>query len=117
MNAQRFFETAFPQMVIKHFDTFLQSQGTISFAVEGQGDWTVEFGNSESPIADGFQGDADLRLWWSGEGFSSFLDGKLDVIEAVQAGDVSAAGNVELLETLGYMLRPQTTLLDIMMHQ
>ncbi len=117
MDAQRFFEKAFPQMVVEHFEAFLQRQGTISFAIEGKGHWTIRLGDPATPVMPGFQRNADLRLWWTEDAFLQFLEGRLDIQKAIRTEELTAVGNAELFESLGYILRPQTTLLDVLMQQ
>ncbi len=117
MEAQRFFEVAVPQMVSKHLESFLDARGSIAFSIHGEGQWTIQLGDIDSPVVDEFVADADLRLWLSPEAFEEFITGDLDGVEALINGDLVVAGNTLLLETVGYLLKPTTSLLDIYMNQ
>ncbi|MBS1153435.1 MAG: hypothetical protein H6Q89_5133 [Myxococcaceae bacterium] len=102
----RFFEKLLPALVLKQFDSFLEQDGCISFDVTGAGQWSFTFG-TEEPIATGLDPDAGLKLTFTRGAFDKFIDGTLDVIEAVQKKEVTARGReFILLENFGRLLRP-----------
>jgi hypothetical protein len=113
MDAKRFFETALPQMLVKHLDTFLLTQGSISFSIRDAGSWTLRWGDIEAPISAVFSGDADLKLWLSAEAWQAWMEGTLDPFDAIASGEIVMEGKEDLLETFGYFLRPSTTLFDV----
>jgi len=115
MEAKRFFEVAIPQMVLKQLDTFMSKHGTVSVSVRREGKWTLQFGNLDAPVLPKFKQDADLRLWFTPDTFKSFLDGSLQAREAMESGDFVAEGEFDLLETIGYLIRPPSNLLGVYM--
>lgn len=103
---KRFFEKILPALVIKQFDTFLEQEGCISFDVTGIGQWSFTFG-TEEPVASGLDAEAGLKLTFTQTAFEKFIDGSLDVVEAVQKKEVVARGReFILLENFGRILRP-----------
>lgn len=117
MEAKRFFEAAIPGMILEHMDAFMGSQGCIAFSVHGEGQWTIFLGDMEEPVIDEFLPDADLRVWLSPKAFQDFASGQLDGAEALVNGDLVVAGQTQLFESLGYFLKPPSSLMDLYLGQ
>jgi putative sterol carrier protein len=117
MDAKRFFEVALPQMLINHLETFLVTRGTMAFSVQDAGEWTLCWGDLETPIAAGFRPDAETKVWLSASAWRAWSAGDLDPYAAVLSGEIVVDGNEAMLETLGYFLRPTNTLLDVYLQQ
>ena len=102
----RFFDVMLPQLVLRDFQTFLEQQGTITFDVQGAGQWSFSFGTDE-PVAKGLKDAPELALTFTQKAFDGFIDGSLDVLAAVQAREVTAKGtDFMLLESFGRLLHP-----------
>ncbi len=115
MQPERFFLQVLPRRMLDHLRFYLTLSGSISFAIADEGAWTVELGEIDSPITEGFMDEAELRLWFSREAFDELMDGTLDVRARVACHDVYAVGKVELLEKLGRLLAPPANLLSVRM--
>lgn len=104
---QTFFEKRLPGLVVYRFDDFLATQGAVAFDVQGPtgGQWTFHFADPD-PIRTGFDQTAELRLVFEEPAFEGFIDGTLDVVEAVSTGRIKAAGDYELLSALGVLMLP-----------
>lgn len=101
---ERFFQVQLPQMVLQSFQDFLLQSGTLHFDIEGAR-WTFVFGSDE-PVREGHLDAADLSLTFTARAFAAFLDGSLDILAAVRAGEVSGSGDYALLEDFGRLLHP-----------
>jgi hypothetical protein len=105
LDPRRFFEKVVPALVMQSFYDFLEQEGSISFDVKDGGQWTFIFG-SEEPVRPGLKADAALRLTFTKKAFDGFVDGTLDVVEAVRAKEITGTGDFLLLEAFGRILRP-----------
>lgn len=102
----RFFTTVLPQLVLRDFHAYLEQQGTLTFDIKGAGQWSFSFGTDE-PVTEGLKDAPGLALTFTQPAFEGFLDGSIDVLAAVQAGEVTAKGtDFMLLEAFGRLLRP-----------
>ena len=102
---QNFFERLLPSMCVQRIDDFFGYSGRIAFNVRGEGEWTFTFATAE-PVENGFDDKADLRLWFNPQAFGQFVDGSLDAVAAITAGDVKGKGNFELLGDLATLMMP-----------
>lgn len=93
-------------MVLQSFLDFMDQAGTLTFDVKDAGAWTFVFG-SEEPVREGLAETADLSLTFTQSAFLAFIDGSLDVVDAVKRKEVTAQGDsFELLESFGRLLNP-----------
>jgi hypothetical protein len=113
MDAARFFEKALPRAIADSFEAFSAQEGSVSFAIGEVGAWTLRFGQKKRPIERGLAPDAELSLRFTERAFAGFVAGTLDVVEALDAGEVSFRGNPDLLARLGYLMTPKTNLLGV----
>ncbi len=103
--AKVWFERTLPALVISRFDDFLSMTGAIAFEV-GDEAWTLTFADVESPVREGASEDAGLELRFSPTGFAAFTEGTLDVAQATGSGEISATGELELLQSLARLMVP-----------
>ncbi len=105
MNAtsHSFFDRLLPLLSASEIARLHGTQGTIAFRV-GTAAWTFRFA-SDRPVEAGIDRDADLHLWFTEAAFLRFLDGTLDVSEAVRLGAVRARGELSLLQRFGRFLQ------------
>lgn len=103
-----FFNRLLPTLVVSRFDDFLATSGSVAFDIKGDtgGQWTFHFGDPE-PIRDGFDEAADLRLTFQSPAFDAFVEGTLDAVGAVTAGQIKAAGDLALLSSLAMLMMPR----------
>jgi SCP-2 sterol transfer family len=101
---ERFFQVQLPTMVLQSFQDFLLQSGVIHFQI-GDEAWTFVFGSPE-PVREGHVEEPDLELTFAPAAFAAFIDGSLDIVAAVRAGQISGGGDFELLEGFGRILRP-----------
>lgn len=113
MNAARFFETAFPHFVAENFSAFLSMRGTIAFSIRDAGSWTVRLGRPKDAVRAEFAEDAELKLWFVPAAFEAFLDGSLDVGASLDSGDLTFTGDPGLLEKIGVLLQPPSSMLGV----
>lgn len=106
MDAKRFFLVAVPSIIARDFEQFMTLSGTIACKVRGAGAWTLRFGDPESPVDDGFDARADLKIWFTKKGFESFMSGRMNARKMIADGDITFAGDATLLERLGFLLAP-----------
>jgi hypothetical protein len=106
MDARRFFTSAIPTAIARDFEQFMALSGTIACQVRGVGSWTLHLGNVEEPIVEGFDNHADLKVWFTQKSFDDFLGGKLNAKVIMKEREIAYAGDVALLERLGYLLAP-----------
>lgn len=104
MDTREFFEGMLPAMIVSRRDMFERSQGTLCLVVHGEGAWTVQFGDPDSPFAlqEGINLEADLVATFSKQQFAALLD-------PTQEGKVDQPiimGNPDLLRTLGHFMLP-----------
>jgi len=104
MQIKEFFERVLPQLVHQRFVEFIKTQGSIAITVREVGAWTIRFGDPEEPIAAGADADAALTLDATAAAFAAFIDGTLDAAGAVKRREISFAGDLRVLERLGYFL-------------
>ena len=97
----RFFEELLPKAVVQSAEKFLAQDGTIAIAVQPHGRWTVRFGSLEDPVSEGFDQEADLRVWFAPGAFARFVEGTLDVEEAVSSRQIKLAGDIKLMPGTG----------------
>jgi hypothetical protein len=109
MDAERFFEVAIPSVVTRDVDRFLLMQGSIAIKVKGEGAWTLHLGNIEEPVAEGFDARADLRVWFTAQGFERFITGSSNARELVREKDIVYQGDSSLLQNLGFLMTPGDT--------
>ena len=114
---QRFFGELLPKAVVHGAEKFLAQDGSIAIAVPPHGQWTVRFGSLTEPVRAGFDPAADLRAWFGPAAFGAFVQGTLDVERALSARRIRLAGDIKLLERLGFLLEvggsPLQTLLAL----
>ncbi len=101
--APHFFDRLLPLLSAAELARLYGSQGAIAFRV-GTSAWTFRFA-SERPVSPGFDRDAELQLWFTEAAFLRFIDGTLDVAEAVRIGGVRARGDLSLLQRFGRFLQ------------
>jgi hypothetical protein len=101
---QRFFGELLPKAVVQSSEKFLAQDGSIAIAVQPHGRWTIHFGSLTEPVSEGFDQDAELRVWFGPGAFSRFVAGTLDVEEAVSSRQIKLAGDRKLMERLGFLL-------------
>ena len=106
MDAKRFFTTAVPSIVARDFEQFMTLNGVIACKVKGEGAWTLRFGDVEAPITEGFDPRADLKIWFTKEGFDAFVSGSGNMRKIVMKGEIAFAGDATYLERLGFLLSP-----------
>lgn len=104
-DARSWFERKLPALLVSRFDDFFAVSGVISFQV-GDEAWTLTFADLDEPVREGATADADLRLRFSPPAFAAFIEGTLDPVAAIGAGEVKASGDFELLGTLGTIMMP-----------
>ena len=100
----RFFEELLPKAVVRSTEKFLAQDGSIAIAVQPHGRWTIRFGSLTEPVSEGFDHEADLRVWFVPGAFARFVEGTLDVEEAISARQIKLAGDMKLMERLGFLL-------------
>ncbi|MGV3621202.1 MAG: SCP2 sterol-binding domain-containing protein [Archangium sp.] len=99
------FEKTLPALLVSRFDDFLAVDGEIAFTVGGQS-WTLSFADVEEPVKAGASKEATLKLRFTEAAFTSFIEGTLDVPNAVRGGEVKASGDLELFATLATLMMP-----------
>ncbi|MBN2358839.1 MAG: SCP2 sterol-binding domain-containing protein [Deltaproteobacteria bacterium] len=104
MQIREFFERVLPHLVHQRFLEFVKTQGSVAISVREVGAWTIRFGDPELPIAPGADAAADLKLDVSAAAFGAFIEGTLDAADAVGRREISFAGDLRVLERLGYFL-------------
>ncbi len=114
-SAPSFFGRRLPALIVSRLMEYLAWKGSIGFDVVGQGQWTFEFG-SDDPVVEGLRRDADLILRFSGAAFDAFVGGTLDAATAVAKGDVTAKGDLRLLDAFGRLLDPRANSLGWEFH-
>lgn len=95
-SARDYFERTLPALIQERRALFDRFGGTLTVYVEGEGAWTVRFGDHRAPNALTREGDldADCVASFSGPGFSRVLEGTADAPPAV-------IGDPKLLARLG----------------
>ena len=78
MDAQRFFTVAVPSIIARNFEQFISQSGKIACKVKGVGSWTLDFGNADDPVKEGFDARSELKIWFTEQAFDAFLSGRLD---------------------------------------
>jgi hypothetical protein len=101
---KRFFEELLPKAVVQSTEKFLAQDGSIAIAVQPHGRWTLRFGSLTDPVSEGFDHEADLRVWFGPGAFARFVEGTLDVEEAVSARQIKLLGDTKLMERLGFLM-------------
>ena len=104
MDIKEFFTGMLPAIISARRDFFARTQGIICIVVHGEGAWTLQFGDPDSPLAlqEGINLDADLVATFSSGDFEAILQGSL---ESSSVKPVTI-GNKELLSTLGHLMLP-----------
>ena len=101
----RFFTQELPFMTVQNINELFAHEGALSFDVAGQ-HWSFVF-SSEEPVVNELLDEAELKLTFTAPAFLEFVDGTLDIVDAVKSKRVTAAGTAfELLERFGRILRP-----------
>ncbi len=101
--ARHFFERTLPLQASAEVSRLHGTRGSVAFRV-GSAAWTFRF-SSDAPVRPGFDRDADLHVWFTEPAFAAFVNGTLDVSDAVAFGDVRARGDLTLLERFGRFLQ------------
>ena len=103
---KHFFSHVLPHLVLRSFDEFLEEEGVLAFDITGVGQWTLMFG-SEEPVKPGIDESFGLHLTFAPKAFEQFVDGTLDISDAVRRRLVTAkGGNFDLLEQFARLLKP-----------
>jgi len=106
LSPKRFFEQMLPSLVLASFHDFLEREGSLAFDVAGAGQWTLTFGSDE-PVSSGLKPGAALTLTFCRGAFEKFIDGSLDIGEAVGAKQITARGSdFTMIEAFARLLRP-----------
>ncbi len=101
----RFFTRELPFMAAQNINELFAHEGAVAFDIDGE-QWSFTF-SSHEPVNRGLAPDAGLTLHFSKPAFLSFVEGTLDVVDAVANRQVTAQGQAfELLEGFGRVLRP-----------
>lgn len=100
---REFFERRLPLLAASEARALLGSRGSLAFQVERDA-WAFSFGDPE-PVRRGALADADLLLTFSSAAFEAFLDGSLQIEDAVGRGEIRAQGEISLLERFGKLLQ------------
>ncbi|MEW5849354.1 MAG: SCP2 sterol-binding domain-containing protein [Myxococcota bacterium] len=107
--AKRFFTSQLPRHIVQNIEKFGAQQGSISFYVRNQGKWTLRMGDLETPIQEGMDDAADLKLWFAASAFEGFIKGTLDVASAIDKEEIQFDGDVSALERFGFLLTASTS--------
>ncbi len=99
------FDRVLPALLVQRFDDFLAVRGDIGFRV-GDERWTLCFGDVERPVRRGGSRGTVLELRFSERAFEAFIAGTLDIPAARAGGELSAVGEVTLLQTLATFMSP-----------
>ncbi|MFH1807522.1 MAG: SCP2 sterol-binding domain-containing protein [Pseudomonadota bacterium] len=94
-------------------DRFLLMQGTIACKVKGAGAWTLHLGDLDAPVTEGFDARAELKVWFTAQGFEGFVSGSSKARELVRKGDIVYHGDTDLLQHLGFLMTPGDSPLGI----
>lgn len=98
-----FFERSLPLIAASEVRKLLGARGSLAFRIDREA-WSFTFGDPE-PVREGALPDSDLHVSFTGAAFQAFLDGTLDVGDAVGRGEVRAHGDLSLLERFGLLLQ------------
>ena len=98
--------TAIPSIAARDFEKFVNLTGTVACRVVGAGSWTLNLGDFEVPVREGFDARADLKLWFSEKSFEHFLEGKGSARTLVSGKQFVYDGDIGLLERIGFLLSP-----------
>src|SRR3954469_11014059 len=72
--AKDFFERDFVRRILEAPERYRPLQGVLGVSVSGQGKWTIRLGDLDTPVAEGFPKNADVKVWFLGDSFTRFLD-------------------------------------------
>lgn len=110
MQPTRFFDQVLPHLIVRNFDDFLELDGILCFDVPGVGQWSLEFGASEEPVKRGLNPKAGLILRFTQQALTQFLEGSLNIENAMATRAVTARGSAfELLVQFALLVSPPKT--------
>ncbi len=89
--------------------------GTITFIIREHGSWTVQLGNTTTPVTAEADARADLVLAFSEEAFGRFLTGTLDLAKAVAHKQVMHRGDPTMLVRFSRLLAADRNVLATQM--
>lgn len=112
MTPQRFFDVAIPQLAKEHASLFAALSGTLAFIVRDIGTWTVQLGNTDAPVIEGAKADADLVLSFEASAFDAFIDGSLDLQDALNKAQIAHDGDLAVLTRFSRLLQSPASLID-----
>jgi hypothetical protein len=99
------FKSRFPSIIQNRCKQAKTLNGICKFAVSGEGGgiWRVDLTKPEVLITAG-DGKTDCTIAVSSLSLLKILDGRLNVIDAIQNGELGAMGNMELAKKFGQLL-------------
>ena len=111
MDAQSFFFTSLPQLIIAAPRRFAGLRGVLAVSVQGQGKFTVRLGDLDSPVVAGFDKKASAKLWFLGDTFDQFLSGELPAQTTTR--QLIKGGDADVIDGFGRFLSETAAVLRL----
>jgi hypothetical protein len=114
MDPRQLFWDLLPRSIAAAPERFAPLRGVIAVSIQQEGAdtvrYTVRLGDLYTPIAQGFDRKANLKLWFLGDAFARFLDGTLG---PPTNRTLLVQGDPSLLEVFGELLSPPSSSLSV----